>query len=211
MSYTHPIKDHITPEIIERLKDRSDAAKDAHTKKIIDHIDEVCLEDGSFKDDIDDYEKLYGAGIGYYYLGNYEKCMEAQKIAYPHFNDEMGIAAIFWHTLAAWRCGKEPSLLNDKYNIHMDIGHHKSYDRIMALAAGKSSVKSTKLMFDLEDNDLELSIMGYGLYCYIKAYGDEGWEADSILKRVYLEDGFWITYAYLAARNDILYSSIFPK
>ena len=209
MSYTHSMKDHVTPEILERLKDKSDAAKDAHTKKIIGHIQTVCREDGSFKEEIEDYEKLYGAAIGFYYLGDYEKCMEAQELAYPHFNDEMGIAAIFWHTLAAWRCGKEASLLNDHYNIHMDIGHHKSYDRIMALAAGKSSVKSTKLMFDLEDNPLELSILGYGLYCYLKKFGYEGGFAEDVLERVYEEDGFWITYAYLGARNDLLNGGVF--
>lgn len=56
MSYKHSMKDHITPEVIERLKDKSEEAKDAHTRKIISHIDEVTKEDGSFRDDISDYE-----------------------------------------------------------------------------------------------------------------------------------------------------------
>ena len=218
MSYTHSMKDHITPEVIERLKDKSEEAKDAHTKKIIGHIDEVCGKDGGFRDDIEDYEKLYGAGIGFYYLGRYEKCMEAMELAFPHFNDEMGIAAIYWHTLAAWRCGGETVLLDRGYNIHMKIGHHRSYDKIMALAAGKSSVESTELMFSLEDNPLELSIQGYGLFCYLQMLQHRGGgafvppvskKAGEILERVYADDGFWITYAYLAARNDKKNGGIF--
>ena len=215
MSYRHSMKDHITPEVIERLKDKSEEAKDAHTRKIISHIDEVTSEDGSFSDYISDYEKLYAAGIGHYYLGHYEKCMEAEEKAYPHFNDEMGIAAIFWHTLAAWRCGREETLFKEHYNIRMDVGHHKSYDLIMALAGGFVSPESVKLMTEVEHNPLELSIMGYGFYRWLVRRiekGDRSLEktASDVLERVYADDGFWITYAYLGARNDKLCGGIFP-
>ena len=219
MSYKHSMKDHITPEVIERLKDKSDEAKDAHTKKIISHIDEVYEKDGSLKAEISDYEKLYAAGIGYYYLGDYEKCMEAEELSYPHFNDEMGIAAIFWHTLAAWRCGRTPSLLEDKYHGAMEVGHHKSYDLIMALAKGMVSPKSAELIFSVEHNPLEHSIVGYGLYCWLQhSFSCCGSapsipcceEAQKVLDKTYADDGFWITYAYLGSRNDKLNNGIFP-
>ena len=187
----HTFYDHITPEIERQLADPSDANIEAKIAKVISHTEE----------NTEDPETVYAAGIGWYFLGEYEKCMLAEEQCYPLFDDEMGIAAIFWHTLAAWRAGKRPSLLEENYRHGMLVGHHKSYNRIMAIAIGSVSEESAFLMYKHMISPLDKTIYGYGFSCWLSHIGKKD-DALRILREIASDRSFWIAYAYLAAYLD---------
>lgn len=184
--------DHLTPELIEQLEHPSDEAKQAKIDRIIAHIGE----------ENPDPEAIYAAGIGFYFRGEYEECMKKEEEALPYFDDEMGIAAIFWHTLAAWRCGKPASLLDKYYHYGMTVGHHRSYNRVMAIACGNVSLETAMTLYEHSFQPLDSAIYGYGLACYLEHIGRREAAADMI-KKVADDDSFWIAYAYLAAWNDM--------
>jgi len=188
----HTVNDHLTPELEAQLNDKSDSAKIAKMNKIIGHI----------KEDTNNPETIYSMGIGYYFLGEYEKCMEKEEESFPFFEDEMGIAAIFWHTLAAWRAGKEPKLLKENYHYGMTVGHHRSYNRVMAIACGNVSLETAMTLYEHSFQPLDSAIYGYGLGCYLDSIGQHE-KAFEIIEKVAKDDSFWIAYAFLAAWNDI--------
>ena len=187
----HDHSGHVTPEILAQLEDKSDEAKQAKIDKIIGHTKE--LEN--------DPDLKYKKGIGYYYLGLYEECMREEAECYPFFDDEMGVAAIYWHTLAAFRSGKEPVLLNEKYHYGMDVGHHTAYNKALAAAKGILPLGSALKMLSFEHRPLEYSIFSYGIACYLQTIGRTE-DADEMLKKIVADDRFWITYSYLAAWNE---------
>lgn len=189
-SHHHDHSGHVTPEILEQLKDTSDAAKQAKIDKIIAHISEPE----------NDPDLKYKKGLGHFYLDEFEECMREQAEAYPFFNDEMGIAAIYWHTVAAWKCGAEPVLLKEKYNGHMDVGHHTAYNKAMAVASGLLSEKNAEMMLSFEHRPLEYSIFAYGYACWLESTSRKD-EAEEYYKKVIDDDRFWVTYSYLAAWN----------
>lgn len=186
----HDHSGEITPEILAQLENKSDEAKQGKIDRIIGHIAEPS----------DDPDMKYKKGIGHFYLGEFEECMREQAEAYPFFNDEMGVAAIYWHTVAAWKCGKEPSLLKEKYHYGMDVGHHTAYNKALATAAGILPLGSALKMLSFEHRPLEFSIFAYGAACYLESLGSKE-EAKALLVKVVEDDRFWITYAYLAAWN----------
>lgn len=187
----HTINEHLTPELEALLKDHSEEAKILKIKKILSHIDE----------DTKDPESIYAAGIAYYFLGDYENCMKKEEEAFPYFEDEMGIAAIFWHTLAAWRAGKEATLLKDHYTYGMLVGHHRSYNRIMAIACGNVSLEAAETIYSHMFQPLDAAIYGYGYSCFLDHIGQKE-KAKKVLSDVVSDDSFWIAYAYLAAYLD---------
>ena len=56
----------------------------------------------------DEMDISYRLGICHFLAGSYADAMAELTRCLPLCDDEMGIAAIFWHTLCAWRCGKMP-------------------------------------------------------------------------------------------------------
>ncbi len=49
-------------------------------------------------------------------------------------NGEMLISVIYWHTVASFRNGSNPSFLN-KYSENMEVGHHTAYKAAVSLFA----------------------------------------------------------------------------
>lgn len=142
----------------------------------------------------------YRLGICYYLAGDYQNAICEFDFCYPLCGEEMGIAAIYWHTLSAWRCKKYPALL-DKYHLGMQVGHHISYDRVAALASGRADLTTILKELRLESDDMHFSILSYGVSQYLM-HLPHTYQADAMIKETLSHDRFWITYAYLAAWND---------
>lgn len=149
----------------------------------------------------DEQDLSYRLGLCRYYAGDYEGAMLELERCYPLCDEEMGIAAIFWHTLSAWRAGEQPALLAQCYHPGMKVGHHTAYDFAMAVASGAHSLEEAKQRINGETDDLEYGIMAYGIAACLSALGRDA-EARTILNQLLERDGFWISYAYLAAWND---------
>jgi tetratricopeptide (TPR) repeat protein len=151
-----------------------------------------CRELGGDAEDL-----CYRLGLCHYLSGEYGEAMAELEKCYPLCDEEMGIAVIFWHTLSAWRRGTAPTLLKEKYHSGMKVGHHTGYAFAMGVASGYITDADFRLA--AEGEDLEFSIMAYGVYVYREHLG---MPSHALLEEILRRDGFWISYAYLAAWND---------
>lgn len=142
----------------------------------------------------------YRLGLCYYLAGDYRQAMNELERCYPLCDAEMGIAVIFWHTLSAWRSESEAKLLRF-YRTGMAVGHHTAYDFCMSCTAGYTDEVSAANRLKDEKSDLEYSIMAYGCSCLL-ASRSRFTEAAELREKLLQRDGFWISYAYLAAWND---------
>ena len=149
----------------------------------------------------DAMDLTYRMGLCHYYLGQYPQAMEQMEACYPLCDDEMGIAAIFWHTLSAWRCGRQPVLLEEHYRPGMQVGHHTGYDLVMGVAAGQRDLAELDRAIQTEPRDLEYSILAYGRIAMLMLRGQQE-QAQALRYQLLRRDGFWISYAYIAAWND---------
>ncbi len=147
-------------------------------------------------------DTLYRLGIAYHLARQYEKAMESEAAAYPDFGDEMGIAAIFWHTMSAYKASAAPELLQ-YYRKDMNVGHHTAYRFAVSLAVGEISLDEALEQLKAEKSDLEYSMMAYGTAIYMEHKGLLP-ASDALLRDIVKRDGFWISYGYLAAWNDVI-------
>lgn len=152
---------------------------------------EKCLSLGAEKLDC-----LYRIGLAHYYAGRYLRAMETLESCLPLCDDEMGIAVLYWHTLSAARAGKTPTLLNS-YRPNMAVGHHTAYERAMQVWSGTTPLSAMLQMLESEEDDLEYGITLYGLLWHPDCTEKECL-SQSLLRR----DGFWPSFAYLAAWKD---------
>lgn len=149
----------------------------------------------------DDGDLSYRLAIAHYLEGSFAESMAESVRCLPHWDDEMGIAIIYWHTLAAWKCGEAPQLLYRAYHPRMKVGHHTAYEAAMALAAGQIGIQQAYRELDETASDLEFSIFGYGVSCWLQQAGRCD-EAEALLTRILARDSFWIGYAFIAAWRD---------
>lgn len=149
----------------------------------------------------DEQDISYRMGLCHYFAGEYEACMEEMEYCFPLCDEEMGIAAIFWHTLSAWRCSGRTVLLEEKYHSGMQVGHHTAYETVMALAAGTMQMEEMKERLHDEAEDLEFSLLAYGTAAVLAKQG-KAEEAEILISEVIRRDSFWISFGYLAAWND---------
>ena len=147
----------------------------------------------------DEMDISYRLGISHFLAGDYAAAMEEMTRCLPFCDDEMGIAAIFWHTLCAWRCGKMPTLLYRGYRDGMQVGHHTAYAFAMQLAAERISLRDAQRLLEKEKDDLEFSIMAYGVAEFME---HNGMDATELRKKILTRDSFWISYCYVAAWKD---------
>lgn len=150
--------------------------------------------------DGDKPEYLYRIGISHYLSGGCSAAMDAEAACFPLVDDEMGAAAMYWHTLAAWRSGVEAGLLN-AFRPEMKCGHHTAYYAVMSLGAGHTALSDFLAAAAETDSDLEYSMLAYGASVFLAHRGDVH-SSDELRRSVVARDGFWISYAYLAAWND---------
>lgn len=152
---------------------------------------EKCLSLGAEKLDC-----LYRIGLAHYYAGRYLRAMETLESCLPLCDDEMGIAVLYWHTLSAARTEKAPTLLNS-YRPDMAVGHHTAYEKAMQVWSGTTPLAAALEMLESEEDDLEYGITLYGLLWHPDCTEKECL-SQSLLRR----DGFWPSFAYLAAWKD---------
>lgn len=156
----------------------------------------------------DEMDISYRLGLCHYLAGDYIQGMKELEQAEPLCDDEMAVAVIYWHTLCAWRAGRSATLLRYVYRRGMEVGHHTAYDFAMAVAAGYVDVDKALVRLKAEKDDLEYSIMAYGVAAVLKQDGRRE-EADELIREIVRRDGFWISYAYIAAWNDVSYQKGF--
>lgn len=137
----------------------------------------------------------YRRALALYYLGRDREAMELWEAVLPLCDDEMGVAVIYWHTLAASRCGAKAILLG-KWHENMAAGHHTGYDRAMRVFAGKLDAAALLRTLRSEPEDMEFAIGAYALSLC------PGVDRTALLRELLLRDGFWPCFAYLAAWSD---------
>lgn len=152
---------------------------------------EKCLTLGAEKLDC-----LYRIGLAQYYAGRYEQAMEVFEGCMPLCDDEMGIAVLYWHTLSAVRTEKAPTLLK-YYRPDMAVGHHTAYEKAMRVWSGTMPLSAALEMLEREEDDLEYGITLYGLLWHPDC-AEKARLSQMLLRR----DGFWPSFAYLAAWRD---------
>ena len=150
-----------------------------------------CLSLGADKPDC-----LYRIGLAHYYAGRYAQAIEMFENCMPLCDEEMGIAVMYWHTLSAARAKKPPALLKD-YHPGMAVGHHTAYEKAMQVWSGTTPLPAMLQMLESEKDDLEYSIVLYGLLQYPDCD-----EQEYLYEKLLSRGGFWPSFAYLAAWND---------
>lgn len=155
-----------------------------------------CLELGGEELDV-----KYRLGLCAYYSHDYPLAMEYFAQCEPIAPDSMKVAAMYWHSLAAFRCGAEPVLL-EKFHVGMEVGHHIGYEKCSGVYCGAYRLEDIVRETEATENDLDFAILGYGLAAYMLSTGrieqGEEWMGKTLSR-----DGFWPCYAYLAAWNDV--------
>ena len=126
----------------------------------------------------------------------YEQAMEDFEGCMPLCDDEMGIAVLYWHTLSAARTEKAPTLL--KYDRpDMAVGHHTAYEKAMQVWSGTTPLAAALEMLESEEDDLEYGTTLYGLLWH-----PDCTEKARLFKVLLRRDGFWPSFAYIAAWKD---------
>ena len=139
---------------------------------------------------------LYRIGLAHYYAGRYARALETFENCMPLCDEEMGIAVIYWHTLSAVRAGTVSVLLKN-YHPNMAVGHHTAYEKAMQVWSGTASLSAMLQMLESEKDDLEYGIVLYGLLWHPNCD-----EQEHLYEKLLSRDGFWPSFAYLAAWRD---------
>lgn len=142
----------------------------------------------------------YRMGMSWFYAGVYGRAMEEFARCREAAGEEMGIAAIYWSMIAAWRLGRESALLQT-YRQDMAVGHHTAYAFVVKTVLGYLPLEQALWELDAQEDDLEFSMQGYGLAAYCAHLGHSD-TAQAICQEILSRDNFWISFAFLAAWND---------
>lgn len=79
----------------------------------------------------------------------------------------------------------------------MAVGHHTAYEKAMQVWSGTTPLSAMLQMLEDEKDDLEYSIVLYGLLQYPDCD-----EQECLYEKLLSRGGFWPSFAYLAAWND---------
>lgn len=151
--------------------------------------------------DADMVDLSYRLGLCCYYAGEYRGAAEWFSACHAAADEEMGIAAIYWHTLCARRGSFAPALLA-LYRPDMAVGHHTGYETAARVWAGLSSPDALAVALRRETDDMEFAIRAYSLSLFLRVQGQTP-ESEQLLEEIVRRDGFWPCYAYIAAWNDL--------
>lgn len=142
----------------------------------------------------------YRMGLSWFFSGVYSAALREFSHCWDVCDDELGIGAIYWSMIAAWRLGIESPLLQ-YYHEKMTVGHHTAYAFAVKTALGYVPLEEALRELDMQDDDLEFSMMGYGLATYCARLGKKE-TSQSICQKILRRDRFWISFGYLATWND---------
>jgi tetratricopeptide (TPR) repeat protein len=143
---------------------------------------------------------FYRLGLCAYYTGDYAAASDWFTRCYPLCDGEMGIAAIYWQSLSAYR-NKGEMLLLKEYRDNMDVGHHTAYRYAVRVFLGTVSVDEAMRTIKDEKDGLEQVIEAYGVSVLLKHLGRDA-ESALLCNQVLKRDDWWIAYSYIAAWND---------
>lgn len=142
----------------------------------------------------------YRMGMCWFYAGVYGMAIREFSHCWDVCDDELGIGAIYWSMIAAWRSGREARLL-EYYHDEMDVGHHTGYAFAVRTALGRIPLEEALWKLDVEKEDLEFSMMAYGVAAYCEHIGETE-TAQALCREILSREGFWISFGFLAAWND---------
>ncbi|MEG1491949.1 MAG: tetratricopeptide repeat protein [Oscillospiraceae bacterium] len=142
----------------------------------------------------------YRRGLCHYYLGDYEQASQSFESIFNLCDDEMGVAAIYWHSLCALRLDRYPSFLS-KWQEGMSVGHHTAYDKAVRVLLCNITPKEALSALECETDDMNYAIILYGICVFFQSNGNHGAYAENI-KKLLERDGQWPCFAYLAAWNE---------
>lgn len=165
-----------------------------HDKAIWDFLQALSL--GGDRGDI-----YYRLGICRYLQGEFLKATVHFEDVFFMSGDEMGIAAIYWHTLSAARGGL-PHILLPFYRDNMNVGHHTAYKLAVSLWAGRISPEELFSRLEHEHDALEYVITAYGLAVYLEVHGRHE-EYKQLIISILTRGEFWSALSALAAYNDM--------
>lgn len=155
-----------------------------------------CLRLGADRLDV-----TYRRGLAEYFQGRWGGAAAFFESCMPLCGDEMGVAAIYWHTMCACRAGGRLTLLKS-WRPGMEVGHHTAYNRAMAVFAGAVGPEALLAELAAEPSDLEYAIAMYGLCVYYEYEGISDPDPGALREGLLARDGFWPCYAWLAAWRD---------
>lgn len=194
-----------------RFKDAIDAYEKARSIKADEDMLYIRIGGANltlfrFSEAKKNYEKAlsYGAsekslsfpiGLWHYLSEEYEQAAVFFKKCLP-CNGEMKIAAIYWHTLAAFRGNLFPELLED-YQSGMDVGHHIAYQMAVSVFIGECEWNQITSF----QNELDKAIYFYGLSVYLE-HLEKREKANEYKDEVLKNSSVWPCVSYLAAWND---------
>ena len=137
----------------------------------------------------------YSIGVWHYLKGQYQTAADWWKKCLP-CGDEMKIAIIYWHTLAAYRGGLEPELLKE-YQADMDVGHHIAYKKAVSVFAGECEWSQVSASHHALDD----AVLFYGLSVYLEKLGEIA-KVEQYIDETLKQEAVWPCISYLAAWND---------
>lgn len=153
-----------------------------------------CLSLGADKKKVS-----YPLGIAAYLQKDYKTAAEFFEKCLP-CDDEMLIAIVYWHSLASYRAGIKPALL-EHYHAGMNVGHHVAYQLAVSVFSGETTWGQVLAQLANEQSDLNNSITLYGISVYLETIGQLS-EHRRLMSELLKRDSAWPCVSYLAAWND---------
>lgn len=153
-----------------------------------------CLSLGA-----DEKTVAFPLGIAAYLRKDYRAAAEWFEKCIP-CSDEMLISVLYWHTLACYRSGTEPTLLG-AFHADMKVGHHTAYQLAVSVFKGETTWEQAVSQLENEKSELNYVIALYGICGYLETIGkkDESRRYISLLSK---KESVWPCISYLAAWND---------
>ena len=155
----------------------------------------TCLQMGG-----DEADLRYRIGLCRFYAGDFAQALSEFSQCFSVCSEELGIGAIYWSMIAAWRLGQEAELLRE-YRDDMAVGHHTAYAFSVRTALGRIPPAEALRVIGAEKDDLQFSMMAYGAAAFCGQLGDNE-RAASLYRKILERDSFWVSFAFLAAWND---------
>lgn len=170
---------------------------------------ERCLAHGG--EPVDLYYRL---GLASFYDGDDDTALARWEACLPLCGDEMAVAVMYWHSLASLRSGRAPGLLGG-FREGMEVGHHTAYEASLRLIVrygeGERATELRDEVLALGESldDMDFSIVAYAAASLIEGRVEKRVEGDSasataasLRSAALARDGFWPSYAFIAAWND---------
>lgn len=156
---------------------------------------EACLRLGGSESEL-----RYRMGLCHYYAGAYAEAVREFSRSLEVCDEELGIGAVYWSMIASWRSGRDTDW-QKHYRDGMKVGHHTAYLFAVRTALGRIPLEEAARTVSSETDDLEFSLMAYGLAA-IRRQNGEKTAAEELYREILRRDSFWISFGFLAAWND---------